>query len=486
MTIRTTPGPRGDRHSPTLWQNLLRIRSGALALAVCWAIAACGGGGGGGGAAAGANGSVAATVNPGVSIGLLKVIVKDIFGAAVPGASVTGPRSTVSTDAQGVALLNVDPAGGNVNVKVSRDTFSDQAVAASLAPGVGNELVVTLVRLTSAAGGSLATRSGFSPLVDAGKQQMTFEVELVLVDGNANPITNLSQASFFLRACTPNATNQRVDCIRGANDAADMAYAPNVATPFSVQLIAAQPVNAYAAALLMDQSGSILQSDPSGARLFSAKAFIGALGPDDRVLLSAFAGNPGALISPSPLAIYESFKDSQSAGTLFPLLDSLSSRVGGNTPLYQSLDTLRDTIVNDASLPANIAKAIVIFTDGTDTDCADVTTCRNRRQLSIDAANANNVKLFTVGLSTGVDFAALGELASQTNGAFLYADTAEQLLPLYGSVGKLLSLGLPTYRLQWTVQANAGAFQSGSTLLGRVQVASGGKTFEVPFVVGIP
>jgi hypothetical protein len=128
----------------------------------------------------------------------------------------------------------------------------------------------------------------------------------------------------------------------------------------------------------------------------------------------------------------------------------------------------------------------VLRADVTDTGCADVTACQVRRQLSIDAANANNVRLFTVGLSTGVDVAALGELASQTQGAFLYADTAEQLLPLYGSVGKLLSLGLPTYRLQWTVQAGSAAFQSGSTLLGRVQVTSGASKFDIPFVVGIP
>lgn len=478
-----TSGLPGDAHSPTRWHQLLRIRAATLALAVCWGLAACGGSGSG---AAGVSSSVAAVSNSGVSIGLLKVIVKDTFGTAVPGASVTGTRGAVSTDAQGVALLNVDPAGGNIHVTVTRDTFVGQVIAATLTAGIGNELVVTMVRLTSAAGGSLASRSGLAPLVDAGRQQMSFEVELVLVDGNSNPITNLTPSSFQLRACTPDGTNQRVDCIRGANDAADVGYTPNTPAPFSVQLIAANPVDPYAAALLMDQSGSILQSDPSGARLFSAKAFLGALGPNDRVLLAAFAGGAGALITPSPLAIYESFKDSQSAATYFPTLDALSSRVGGNTPLYQSLDSLRDAIVNDASLPAQIGKAVVIFTDGADTGCADVTTCRSRRQLSIDAANASNVRLFTVGLSTGVDFAALGELANQTNGAFLYADTAEQLLPLYGSVGKLLSLGLPTYRLQWTVQAGAGAFQSGSSLVGRVQVTRDEKTFDVPFVVGIP
>jgi hypothetical protein len=86
-----------------------------------------------------------------------------------------------------------------------------------------------------------------------------------------------------------------------------------------------------------------------------------------------------------------------------------------------------------------------------------------------------------------VDVAALGELAVQTGGAFLYADSAQQLLPLYGSLGKLLSLSLPTYRLRWTVQAeSAQTFKSGHTLLGKVQVSVAGRSFDVPFLVGIP
>jgi len=71
----------------------------------------------------------------------------------------------------------------------------------------------------------------------------------------------------------------------------------------------------------------------------------------------------------------------------------------------------------------------------------------------------------------------------------LYADSAEQLLALYGSVGKLLSLSLslPTYRLKWTAQADAaGVFQPGSALLGRGQVRTNTGTIDVPFVVNLP
>jgi hypothetical protein len=243
----------------------------------------------------------------------------------------------------------------------------------------------------------------------------------------------------------------------------------------------------YAAALLLDQSGSIQSTDPSGARLSSAKAFLGDLGASDRALLAAFASGPNAIIPNAPLKVYDPIRDQQTALEYFPTLDSLAALVGGETPLYSSIDAVRQRLTGEVSLPAGIAKAVVTFTDGADTTCGSPETCRAARQQTIQSANADGVRLFTIGLSSGVEIDALAELATQTGGAFLYAETAQQLLPLYGSVGRLLSLSLPTYRLTWTIRAeSAGAFQSGSTLLGRVQVRTGATTFDVPFVVGVP
>jgi hypothetical protein len=171
----------------------------------------------------------------------------------------------------------------------------------------------------------------------------------------------------------------------------------------------------------------------------------------------------------------------------FSSLDALATQVGGSTPLYESLDSLRQSVAADTALPPGLTRAVVLFTDGSDTACGDVTACRAQRAQSIQGANEQGVRLFTIGLSSGVDVIALGELALQTGGAFLYADSAEQLLPLYGSLGKLLSLSLPTYRLRWTVQADsAGTFKSGQTLLGKVQVTIGATSIDVPFLVGVP
>jgi hypothetical protein len=439
--------------------------------AVCLGLAACGGGSSAG--------------NGLESLGAVQVTVRDTFGAPVAGATVQGPRGSSTTNVQGVAMVVVDSPSGTAVVTVSRETFVDKTIAATSTAGQVNEVAVTLARATSAAGGSLASRSGVVPAVADSAQQLTFETELVVVDGESRPIENLSSASFVLRACTPDPANDRADCVQGVD--ADVAYAPATSTPAALEPIPGGPVRPYASALLLDQSGSILEHDATSARLFSAKAFLSTLGAQDQALLTAFAGDPGASIPTSPLTVYGPFRDQASGSSYFPTLDALVPLVGGNTPLYESLDTVRRQVVGDGSLPAALAKAVVLFTDGGDTTCGSAEACRTRRQESIRGANDSAVRLFTIGLSSGVDVVALGELANQTGGAFLYADTPEQLLPLYGSVGKLLSLSLPTYRLRWTVRAaSPGAFRPGDTLLGRVQVTAGTRTFDVPFVVGIP
>jgi hypothetical protein len=480
--LRSAAAPR-----PPGWSRSLAIAALFLGLTAC----------GGGGDGDGSGESTLPTPSG------LRVTVSDSYGAKVAGATVEATvGSTVvtgTTNADGVAtmvdgtpVLIFRGVTGTASVTVSRDTFVTQPATAEITANQLTELAVKLDRATSAAGGSLTSRSGMLPSVAPGAQTMTFEIELVIVDGQSRPITGLDAANFVLRACDPDPDNDRVDCVRGADAAFDASYGPTSGTPESITPIPGATAQSYAAALMLDQSGSIATSDPTGARLYSAKAFIDGLGKDDQVLISAFA-NGAAQIPATPLTLYPPFRDSATVSddpSYFSTLDSLPALVGGSTPLYAALDLMREQLVTDESLPDGIAKSLVIFTDGDDTDCVDANdanACRTRRQESIDAANAAGVRVFTIGLSSGVNFEALGELANQTGGAFLFADSAEQLIPLYGSVGKLLSLSLPTYRLRWTVQATeANVFLSGNAVLGRVEVSAGGSKFEVPFIVGIP
>lgn len=446
-----------------------------LVASACLVLAACGGDGG-----AGAEPTA-------VPLGLVKLTVSDNFGTPVAGARVQGPRETSVTDVQGVALVSLNAPNSSATVALSSNSFADQTVSVNSNDGRVNAVAVTLQRKTSAAGGSLASRGAELPVLSADGRQLSFDVEVVVVAGDAGPVENLGKADFQLRACTPAAGQAQTSCLRGAPGGADLAYAPVNPAPTALQVIPGLPATDYAAGLLLDQSGSIRQSDPSGARLFSTKAFLAGMGANDDALLAAFAGGAGAMLPTAPMTVFGPFRSKPGASSYFPILDSLTALVGGNTPLYESLDSLRHRMVSDSLPAAGKPKALVVFSDGADTSCAGTEACSIRRMRSITEARQDQFRIFTIGLSNGVDVAAMADLAHQTGGAFLYADTAEQLLPLYGSVGRLLSLSLPTYRLRWAVQAaGAGAFRPGSTLLGRVQVTAAGSSFDVPFVVGIP
>ena len=488
---RSTPLPALSSFASTCLSGT-KLR-GLLAISCLAALTACGGGGGGGGGSASAS-----TVPPPPQLGLVKVTAQDSYGAPLPGVMIQSTSGKISTDAQGTALVPLSSPNATETVSLSLDSFVPTSVPVTSTTGKVNETTVTLERMASPAGGSLASRSGTPPTVDAPGQQMSFEIELIIVDGKSQPIPNLTAANFTLRACTPDATTAGNDCIGGTNSlvpgsgaAVDVAYTPASAQPEALAWIAGATQVPFAVGLLLDQSGSIATTDPTGARIFSTKEFLKGLGPNDRALLAAFAGNPGAVISTAPLTLYAPFRDQAAASTAyFSTLDTLATQVGGNTPLYASIDSLRQQMSDPsaaAAAPAGLAKAIVVFTDGADTYCADAEACRVNRQQTIAGARADGTRLFTIGLSSAVDIAALGELANQTGGAFLYADNTEQLLSLYGSVGALVSLSQPTYRLRWTVTAAAAAaFVSGQSLLGHVQVKVGSSSFDVPFVVGVP
>jgi hypothetical protein len=458
-----------------------------LALAgLCLGLVACGGGGGG----------------SSITLSVLNVSIQDnIYHSPVQGVQVTATVNgtqnyhTATTDASGKVQLIFSNITGTESIYVElckpqdacSTTFNYYQAPSSITANQATDLPVTLVRKTSPAGGSLTSRdpnyANVNGVVNNNGTTMTFQIELVIVDGNSNPVTGLetNPANFTLLNCDPSVSN----CISG-NGAANVAYTATTANPSNIVVTTANPALPYDTALMMDQSGSISTSDPTGARLYSAKAFLAGLGTNDSALLAAFASNPGALIPNPPLTIYPqanpAFQSSTTASTTYyPLLDSLSNEVGGKTPLYDSLDTL----INNWSIysTSGNARAVVIFTDGTDTS--------STRTLNdvIAAANTANpkVNIFTIGLSTGVDFNSLGTLANQTGGVFLFASSPQQLIPLYGSVGNLLSLSLPTYRLTFTITANSsGAFVKGSELFGQVQVNGGGSTFDVPFIVGIP
>lgn len=458
------------KQSPLRWHGVVALAA-AAALAV-----GCGGGGGGGDSGGGQGG---------VQIGVARVVVVDAYGAPVSGAAVTLNATSspaFATNAEGVALVAAPPGAASLSISVP--SFIPAVVQATLSTETVTSVPVILQRVTAPAGGSLATRSDFRPVRSSDGRRLDFEVELVVVGADAQAVTGLTAADFRLLDCQPDAATPAADCLRNAP--ADHAYVGSAAAA-GIQLVPGQAVLPHTVGLLIDQSGSIANSDRLNARLFSTKTMISNLAPGDQVVMGAFADGNGARLPQQPMTMLGTVVNKAAAPLFFTRLDVLAGQSGGQTPLHASIDAMRVQIVGDASLTPGQPRAMVVFTDGVDSYCIGGTNCAQRRQQVIDAARANAVRLFTIGLSGDIDVEALSHLATASGGAMLYADSVEQLIPLYGSLGRLMSLGLPTYRLRFSIDAGqGGVFAAGQTVLARARVNVLGKTVNIPFAVGIP
>jgi hypothetical protein len=91
------------------------------------------------------------------------------------------------------------------------------------------------------------------------------------------------------------------------------------------------------------------------------------------------------------------------------------------------------------------------------------------------------VDIFTIGLGPNIDADVLSGLAKGGSGFFLFAENAQQLFPIYRSLGDLLSRALATYTMEWTISAtDANAYQAGQTILGTLVIDTGKNTINLP------
>lgn len=409
------------------------------------------------------------------------------FDTNVPNARVetTFEGFTVfgTTNASGEVTLNGVPTG-SVPVGTSADGYvSAPQQTVTVAENAAAPVTFILDRV-SQPGGGYTPPTDPPPPTNSG-QTLVLSLEVVVVDQNGVPINNLTGADFTLRACTP-AAGEPSECVRRTSSATfDAPYAPNPATgaPGSFQLVPPPTAVAYAASMLLDQSNSIVTNDPSDARVYASKVFLDSVAAGDQVALGAFAQGSGRRIpgAPAPYYVFADFDDARSV--FDDALDSLPNLEGGFTPLYAALQGMA---AYTAANPAGVRKAVVVFTDGNDTVCTGnaAAGCRNNM---IDAANAGNVDIFTVGLGSEVNTAVLTEISYRTGGIHLVATSPEQMIAIFGSLGNLLSGSITKYRLTWTIQANTtNVFQPGDAVLGTIDVRHGTQTIVLPILYTVP
>lgn len=227
----------------------------------------------------------------------------------------------------------------------------------------------------------------------------------------------------------------------------------------------------YAATLLLDQSGSITNTDPDNSRIEAAKIFCGALGSGDYALVSSFSDD-----YPSDVLVHTNY--TQDTAALNSSLNALLFREDGGTPLYWSSYIMVGYTEENAP-GAN--KAIILFTDGQDTEGGV-----SIQQLT-DYASDMNVQIYTIGLSRDVDFGVLSTIAANTGGAFMWAEETEQLITMFGTLGDLLSGNALYYQTLWEANISSGLWSSNTSFVAEMVITlADGSQFTVPFEVKIP
>lgn len=208
------------------------------------------------------------------------------------------------------------------------------------------------------------------------------------------------------------------------------------------------PKGSYSAMFLLDQSGSILSTDPDNLRIDASKVFINTLGENDEVGLSSFTTN---LIN--SYKVHHNFMKDK--GILFSSLDSLAYSANGGTPLYFSTYQILDYVQSNARNLNN--KALIVFTDGADTQG------RYYPKDIISKAQNLGVQVYTVGLGAYLpNLDVLWDVAQQTGGYFMWASDAKQLISYFGTLGNLLNGNAGYYRLSWNVTSSLNSL-SGQT-----------------------
>lgn len=173
-------------------------------------------------------------------------------------------------------------------------------------------------------------------------------------------------------------------------------------------------------AILLDQSGSIRDSDPHDARLQGAAEVVATTLSDtedpDRIALLSFPRVYASLGDFECTDVWQPFTND--AILLADTLAEMANGEGNETPIYDSIIETAAYLYSDpGSLGAN--RAILIMTDGEDTDS------HASRAEVLDLVRDLDIPLYIVGLGHTADFQDLQLLALDSGGLFFSSSRAD-------------------------------------------------------------
>jgi hypothetical protein len=173
------------------------------------------------------------------------------------------------------------------------------------------------------------------------------------------------------------------------------------------------------AVLTLDTSGSMKKrlADTQVA----AKSFLTTLQAEDRVQVIGF---------------------SRDVRTLYPLgADRAAAAAAIETTAARGDTALWDALYGSVESLREVAgrKAIILLSDGVDDDGSGKPLSKHKVDDVLALARQVNVPIYTIGLGTELDEAALRKVAEETGALFLTATEASQLSALYDSIGQQLA-----------------------------------------------
>jgi hypothetical protein len=380
--------------------------------------------------------------------GLVVGAITDPFGGPLADVTVslTGgatPMKATTDDKGSFSLTGVQT--GSYTLSLKRDGFNDKSGTVSVTANQTTRVDQSMDPESLPSAATLGAR-----ITGTSGSRLDFEVDVAVVDADATPYGSLSSTSFSI---------EDFDVLHFART--------------SVTGQSGSDQGAYSAVLLMDQSGSIQTTDPADSRIQAGKTFFAALSAPDNAMLAAFSS--GGSLPYDPITTWGTYT---SDGTsFFGPLDQLPGLEGGGTPLYASTATMVDDVYANGT---NANKAVLVFTDGEDTDGSWTLDDL------INYARSRSVKIFTMGLSNSVDFKVLNRMAQETGGAMMWAGDARQLVSMYGSLGAILRGSITFYRTRWSVTSSDGSsWTTGSWFTTGIDVSTPVGTLATPIYVEV-
>ena len=185
--------------------------------------------------------------------------------------------------------------------------------------------------------------------------------------------------------------------------------------PFDPSEFDATPV---AAMLVIDSSGSMRDNDPRGARSEGVVRFLASAPANAYIGLMEFSGSGGRLLAP----ISQDFASLRQAASVIS--------ASGGTPLYASgLDALAHLAEHGMAT----RQVLVMLSDGLD----EHSHAGARDELLL-RAREQRVPIYAIGLGS-VDFSDFEDVALSTGGAFVHAQTADDVVTALEQLARVLS-----------------------------------------------